>query len=92
MNKRVIFFETLNLSPYMSGERNGFHIYNFYVVHVHINMLKASFSGPYVSYVNDQHESLYRIYGCKVMRVQLEDILSKRCYMLLYNRLSIQFP
>lgn len=75
MNKRVIFFETLNLSPYMSGERNGFHIYNFYVVHVHINMLKASFSGPYVSYVNDQHESLYRIDGCKVRRVQLEDIV-----------------
>ena len=66
MNKRVTFPETLDLSPYMSGEANGLHIYKLYAVVVHVDMLNASFFGHYVCYVKDLHGSWYRIDDCKV--------------------------
>lgn len=92
LNKRVTFPETLDLSPYVSGNGNGSHIYKLYAVVVHVDMLNASFFGHYVCYVKDLHGSWYRIDDCKVKRVELEDALSERAYMLLYNRVSVRFP
>lgn len=92
LNKRVTFPETLDLSPYVSGKGNGLHIYKLYAVVVHVDMLNASFFGHYVCYVKDLHGSWYRIDDCKVKRVELEDVLSERAYMLLYSRLSVRFP
>lgn len=92
LNKRVTFPETLDLSPYVSGKGNHLHIYKLYAVVVHVDMLNASFFGHYVCYVKDLHGSWYRIDDCKVKRVELEEVLSERAYMLLYSRLSVRFP
>lgn len=92
LNKRVTFPETLDLSPYVSGKGNGLLIYKLYAVVVHVDMLNASFFGHYVCYVKDLHGSWYRIDDFKVKRVDLEDVLSERAYMLLYSRVSVRPP
>ncbi|XP_061368081.1 ubiquitin carboxyl-terminal hydrolase 18-like [Gastrolobium bilobum] len=86
LNKRVAFPETLNLSPYMSEAGDGSDIYKLYAVVVHIDMLNASFFGHYICYIKDFHGNWYWIDDWKVMKVELEEVLSKDAYMLLYSR------
>ncbi|CAL5440121.1 unnamed protein product [Camellia sinensis] len=86
LNKRVTFPETLDLSPYMSEVGDGNDVYKLYAVVVHVDVLNASFFGHYICYTNDFCGKWYRIDDCKVMRVDLEEVLSQGAYMLLYSR------
>ncbi|MED6150995.1 hypothetical protein PIB30_078037 [Stylosanthes scabra] len=90
LNKRISFPETLNLSPYMSEPGDEYDIYKLYAVVVHIDMLNASFFGHYICYIKDFHGNWYRIDDWKVVKVDLEEVLSQGAYMLLYNRSSAQ--
>ncbi|MED6144856.1 hypothetical protein PIB30_019476 [Stylosanthes scabra] len=90
LNKRISFPETLNLSPYMSEPGDGSDIYKLYAVVVHIDMLNASFFGHYICYIKDFHGNWYRIDDWKVVKVDMEEVLSQGAYMLLYNRFSAQ--
>ncbi|CAL5411670.1 unnamed protein product [Camellia sinensis] len=86
LNKRVTFPETLDLSPYMSEVGDGNDVYKLYAVVVHVDMLNASFFGHYICYTKDFCGKWYRIDDCKVMRVDLEEVLSQGAYKLLYSR------
>ncbi|CAL5390249.1 unnamed protein product [Camellia sinensis] len=86
LNKRVTFPETLDLSPYMSEVGDGNDDYKLYAVVIHVDMLNASFFGHYICYTKDFCGKWYRIDDCKVMRVDLEEVLSQGAYMLLYSR------
>ncbi|XVF35722.1 hypothetical protein REPUB_Repub18cG0170700 [Reevesia pubescens] len=88
LNKRVSFPETLDLTPYMSEDRDDTNLYKLYAVVVHVDMLNASFFGHYICYTKDFCGNWYRIDDCKVMRVELEEVLSQGAYMLLYSRVS----
>ncbi|GLJ28235.1 hypothetical protein SUGI_0554660 [Cryptomeria japonica] len=90
LNKRVTFPETLDLSPYVSGKEESSHIYKLYAVVVHVDMLNASFFGHYICYVKDLHGLWYRTDDAKVKRVELEEVLSQRAYMLLYSRICVR--
>ncbi|XP_029126755.1 ubiquitin carboxyl-terminal hydrolase 18 isoform X2 [Cajanus cajan] len=88
LNKRVTFPETLDLSPYTSEAGYGYDIYKLYAVVVHIDMLNASFFGHYICYIKDFRGNWYRIDDWKVMKVELEEVLSQAAYMLLYSRVN----
>ncbi|XVE97287.1 hypothetical protein REPUB_Repub03eG0006700 [Reevesia pubescens] len=88
LNKRVGFPETLDLTPYMSEDGDDTNLYKLYAVVVHVDMLNASFFGHYICYTKDFCGNWYRIDDCKVMRVELEEVLSQGAYMLLYSRVS----
>ncbi|XP_022731320.1 ubiquitin carboxyl-terminal hydrolase 18 isoform X2 [Durio zibethinus] len=88
LNKRVIFPETLDLNPYMSEDGDDTNLYKLYAVVVHVDMLNASFFGHYICYTKDFCGNWYLIDDHKVMRVELEDVLSQGAYMLLYSRVS----
>lgn len=66
LNKRVMFPETLDLSPYMSEAGDGTDLYKLYAVVVHVDMLNASFFGHYICYTKDFRGNWYRIDDCKV--------------------------
>lgn len=87
LNKRVTFPETLDLHPYMSETGDGNDIYKLYAVIVHVDMLNASFFGHYICYIKDFRGSWYRIDDCKVVIVDLDEVLSQGAYMLLYSRI-----
>ncbi|XP_073002168.1 ubiquitin carboxyl-terminal hydrolase 18-like [Typha latifolia] len=86
LNKRVTFPENLDLTPYMSGNGDGNDLYTLYAVVVHVDMLNASFFGHYICYTKDYHGRWYRIDDCKVMLVEVEEVLAQGAYMLLYSR------
>lgn len=88
INKKIIFPENLDLSPYMSEERDFTDKYKLYAVVVHVDMLNASFFGHYICYTKGYQGDWYRIDDCKVSRVELEEVLSQGAYMLLYRRIS----
>ncbi|KAH0929775.1 hypothetical protein HID58_015502 [Brassica napus] len=93
LNKRISFPETFDLGPYMScggGERSD--VYKLYAVIVHLDMLNASFFGHYICYVKDFRGDWYRIDDSEVEKVELEDVLSQRAYMLLYSRVQARPP
>ncbi|CAN4076524.1 unnamed protein product [Withania somnifera] len=87
LNKRVTFPETLDLHPYMSETGDGNDIYKLYAVIVHVDMLNASFFGHYICYIKDFRGSWYRVDDCKVVTVDLDEVLSQGAYMLLYSRI-----
>ncbi|KAK8963035.1 Ubiquitin carboxyl-terminal hydrolase 19 [Platanthera guangdongensis] len=87
LNKRVTFPEDLNLTPYMSASgRDGTDHYELYGVVVHLDMLNASYFGHYICYMKDYRGSWYRIDDCKVIKVEVEEVLVQGAYMLLYHR------
>ncbi|XP_010928622.1 uncharacterized protein [Elaeis guineensis] len=86
LNKRITFPENLDLTPYMSGNGDGTDLYSLYAVVVHLDMLNASFFGHYVCYTKDYDGQWYRIDDCKVMNVEVEEVLAQGAYMLLYSR------
>ncbi|XP_008789702.2 ubiquitin carboxyl-terminal hydrolase 18-like isoform X2 [Phoenix dactylifera] len=86
LNKRITFPENLDLTPYMSGNGDGTDLYSLYAVVVHLDMLNASFFGHYVCYTKDYHGHWYRIDDCKVLNVEVEEVLAQGAYMLLYCR------
>ncbi|XP_021864530.1 ubiquitin carboxyl-terminal hydrolase 18 isoform X2 [Spinacia oleracea] len=88
INKKIMFPENLDLSTYMSEERDGTDKYELYAVVVHVDMLNASFFGHYICYTKGFQGDWYRIDDCKVTRVELDEVLSQGAYMLLYRRIS----
>ncbi|KAJ8634685.1 hypothetical protein MRB53_008952 [Persea americana] len=92
LNKRVTFPETLDLGPYMSEAGDGTDVYKLYAVVVHVDMLNASFFGHYICYTKDFGGNWYRIDDCKVMKVELEEVLAQGAYMLLYSRICARQP
>ncbi|ESQ46454.1 hypothetical protein EUTSA_v10000088mg [Eutrema salsugineum] len=88
LNKRISFPETFDLGPYMSSGMEGSDIYKLYAVIVHLDMLNASFFGHYICFVKDFRGNWYRIDDSQVAKVELEDVLSQRAYMLLYSRVQ----
>ncbi|KAG6498533.1 ubiquitin carboxyl-terminal hydrolase 19-like [Zingiber officinale] len=91
LNKPVLFPEYLDLARYMSGDDKS-PVYRLYAVIVHIDVMNASFSGHYVCYVKDRQGKWYKIDDSKVQPVELENVLSKGAYMLLYSRCSPRGP
>ncbi|GAB2276104.1 hypothetical protein Dimus_010845 [Dionaea muscipula] len=88
LNKRITFPENLDLSSYMSDSGDGTDKYKLYAVVVHVDMLNASFFGHYICYTKDFLGNWYRVDDCKVMRVELDEVLSQTAYMLFYSRVS----
>ncbi|XP_042504700.1 ubiquitin carboxyl-terminal hydrolase 16-like [Macadamia integrifolia] len=92
LNKFVKFPEILNLAPYMSGTSDKSPIYQLYAVVVHLDIMNAAFSGHYVCYVRNVRGKWFKIDDSTVKPVELENVLSKEAYMLLYARFSPRAP
>ncbi|KAJ4963302.1 hypothetical protein NE237_023241 [Protea cynaroides] len=92
LNKSVQFPEILNLAPYMSGTSDKSPIYRLYAVVVHLDIMNAAFSGHYVCYVRSFQGKWFKIDDSTVKPVELERVLSKGAYMLLYSRVSPRAP
>ncbi|KAL0915510.1 hypothetical protein M5K25_015935 [Dendrobium thyrsiflorum] len=86
LNKRVTFPENLDLTPYMSSSGDGTDHYTLYGVVVHLDMLNASFFGHYICYIKNYQGLWYKIDDCKVVKVEVEEVLAQGAYMLLYRR------
>ncbi|KAF8406084.1 hypothetical protein HHK36_008164 [Tetracentron sinense] len=92
LNKSVRFPEILNLAPYMSGTSDKSPIYKLYAVVVHLDIMNAAFSGHYVCYVKNIQGKWFKVDDSAVKPVELERVLSKGAYMLLYARCSPRAP
>ncbi|KAG9450807.1 hypothetical protein H6P81_010772 [Aristolochia fimbriata] len=92
LNKMVKFPEILDLTPYMSGTSDRSPIYRLYGVVVHLDIMNAAFSGHYVCYVKNIQGKWYKIDDSVVKTVELDRVLSKGAYMLLYARVSPRAP
>ncbi|KAI3965275.1 hypothetical protein MKW92_010227 [Papaver armeniacum] len=92
LNKAVRFPEVLNLAPYMSGTSDKSPIYSLYAVVVHLDVTNAAFSGHYVCYVKNSQGKWFKMDDSTVKPVELERVLSKGAYMLLYARCSPRAP
>ncbi|OUZ99787.1 Ubiquitin carboxyl-terminal hydrolases family 2 [Macleaya cordata] len=92
LNKAVRFPEVLNLAPYMSGTSDKSPIYSLYAVVVHLDIMNAAFSGHYVCYVKNSQGKWFKIDDSTVKPVELERVLSRGAYMLLYARCSPRAP
>ncbi|KAL5982375.1 ubiquitin-specific protease [Asimina triloba] len=89
LNKSVRFPEILNLAPYMSGTNDKSPVYRLYGVVVHLDVMNAAFSGHYVCYVKNIQGKWFKIDDSTVKQVDLDRVLSKSAYMLLYARYYI---
>ncbi|THU66695.1 hypothetical protein C4D60_Mb05t16900 [Musa balbisiana] len=92
LNKAVCFPEYLDLAPYMHGSNDKSPTYKLYAVVVHLDVMNASFSGHYVCYVKNRQGKWYKTDDSTVKPVELETVLSKNAYMLLYARCSPHPP
>ncbi|XP_008802270.2 ubiquitin carboxyl-terminal hydrolase 18-like [Phoenix dactylifera] len=92
LNKSIRFPEYLDLARYMSGTDDKSPVYRLYAVVVHLDIMNASFSGHYVCYVRATQGKWYKTDDSTVKPVELERVLSKGAYMLLYARCSPRAP
>ncbi|KAG1334630.1 hypothetical protein COCNU_03G007490 [Cocos nucifera] len=92
LNKAVKFPEYLDLAPYMSETNDKSPAYRLYAVVVHLDVMNAAFSGHYVCYVKSTQGKWYKTDDSMVNQVELESVLSKNAYMLLYARCSPHAP
>lgn len=92
LNKSIRFPEILDMAPYMSGSSDTSPIYRLYGVVVHLDTMNAAFSGHYVCYVKNIQNKWFKIDDSTVKIVELERVLSKGAYMLLYARCSPRAP
>ncbi|XVE60588.1 hypothetical protein DITRI_Ditri05aG0140400 [Diplodiscus trichospermus] len=92
LNKAIRFPEILNLAPYMSGTSDKSPIYRLYGVVVHLDIMNAAFSGHYVCYVKNVQNKWFKIDDSIVTSTELERVLTKGAYMLLYARCSPRAP
>ncbi|XP_030528463.1 ubiquitin carboxyl-terminal hydrolase 16-like isoform X1 [Rhodamnia argentea] len=86
LNKSIRFSEILDLSPFMKGTSDRSAVYRLYGVIVHLDIMNAAFSGHYVCYVKNMHNKWFKIDDSTVKPVELERVLTKGAYMLLYAR------
>lgn len=92
LNKSIRFPEILDLAPFMSGTSDKSPIYRLYAVVVHLDIMNAAFSGHYVCYVKNIQNKWFKIDDSTVKPVELERVLTKGAYMLLYARCSPRAP
>lgn len=92
LNKPIRFPEILDLAPFCSGTSELSPIYRLYGVVVHLDIMNASFSGHYVCYVKNSQNKWFKIDDSSVTAVELERVLTKGAYMLLYARCSPRAP
>ncbi|VFQ86784.1 unnamed protein product [Cuscuta campestris] len=92
LNKMITFPEILNLASYMSGTSDKSPIYRLYGVIVHLDVMNAAFSGHYVCYVKNYQNKWFEVDDSTVKPVELECVLTKGAYMLLYSRCSPRAP
>ncbi|KAL2489051.1 ubiquitin carboxyl-terminal hydrolase 16-like [Forsythia ovata] len=92
LNKRIRFPEILNMAPYMSGTSDKSPIYQLYGVVVHLDVMNATFSGHYVCYIKNNQGRWFKADDSTVQVVELEKVLTKDAYMLLYARCSPRAP
>ncbi|KAL3504862.1 hypothetical protein ACH5RR_034703 [Cinchona calisaya] len=92
LNKTIKFPEILDLAPYMSGTSDKSPIYRLYGVIVHLDIMNAAFSGHYVCYVKNTQNKWFKADDSMVKPVELESVLTKGAYMLLYARCSPRAP
>ncbi|MBA0855146.1 hypothetical protein Goshw_009800 [Gossypium schwendimanii] len=92
LNKAIRFPEILNLAPYMSGTSDKSPIYRLYGVVVHLDIMNAAFSGHYLCYVKNAQNKWFKIDDSMVTSTELERVLTKGAYMLLYARCSPRAP
>ncbi|WCJ24728.1 Ubiquitin carboxyl-terminal hydrolase 16 [Euphorbia peplus] len=92
LNKSIRFPEILDLAPFMSGTSDKSPIYRLFGVVVHLDIMNASFSGHYVCYVKNIQNKWFKIDDSMVTPVELERVLTKGAYMLLYARCSPRAP
>ncbi|KAL6180068.1 hypothetical protein ACLB2K_046736 [Fragaria x ananassa] len=92
INKPIRFPEILDLAPYMSGTSDKSPIYKLYGVVVHLDVMNAAFSGHYVCYVKNLQNKWFKVDDSTVTAVELENVLAKGAYMLLYSRCSARAP
>ncbi|KAF3447235.1 hypothetical protein FNV43_RR12415 [Rhamnella rubrinervis] len=92
LNKPIRFPEILDLAPFMSGTSDKSPIYRLYGVVVHLDIMNAAFSGHYVCYVKNVQNKWFKIDDSTVTAVELEKVLTKGAYMLLYARCSPRAP
>ncbi|KAK4276877.1 hypothetical protein QN277_014978 [Acacia crassicarpa] len=91
LNKPIRFPEILDLAPFMSGT-SDIPIYRLYGIIVHLDVMNAAFSGHYVCYVKNSQNKWFKVDDSAVTPVELERVLTKGAYMLLYARCSPRAP
>ncbi|XP_019455632.1 PREDICTED: ubiquitin carboxyl-terminal hydrolase 16-like isoform X3 [Lupinus angustifolius] len=92
LNKPIRFPEILDLAPFMSGTSDSSPIYKLYGVVVHLDTMNIAFSGHYVCYVKTFQNKWFKIDDSVVKVVELERVLTKGAYILLYARCSPKAP
>ncbi|KAM7256836.1 hypothetical protein ACFE04_012577 [Oxalis oulophora] len=92
LSKPIKFPEILDLAPYMSGTSDKSPVYRLYGVIVHLDIMNAAFSGHYVCYVKNIQNKWFKIDDSTVTPVEVEKVLTKGAYMLLYSRCSPRAP
>ncbi|CAL0307806.1 unnamed protein product [Lupinus luteus] len=92
LNKPIRFPEILDLAPFMSGTSDRSPIYRLYGVVVHLDSMNAAFTGHYVCYVKNFQNKWFKVDDSVVKAVELERVLRKEAYMLLYARCSPRAP
>ncbi|KVI06756.1 ubiquitin carboxyl-terminal hydrolase 16-like [Cynara cardunculus var. scolymus] len=92
LNKPIHFPEILDMAPYVSGTSDKLPIYRLYGVVVHVDVMNAAFSGHYVCYVKNVENRWFKIDDSRVKEVDLQSVLTKGAYMLLYARCSPRAP
>ncbi|KAI3491181.1 hypothetical protein L1887_44426 [Cichorium endivia] len=94
LNKSIQFPEILDMAPYVSGTSDKSPIYRLYgvVVHVDTHTMNDAFSGHYVCYVKNVQNRWFKFNDSMVNEVDLQHVLTKGAYMLLYARCSPRAP
>ncbi|KAJ9560383.1 hypothetical protein OSB04_005543 [Centaurea solstitialis] len=88
LNKSIRFPDILDMAPYVSGTSDKSPIYRLYGLVVHIDMMNATVSGHYVCYVKNVQNRWFKFDDSLVKEVDLQDVLTKGAYMLLYASLA----
>ncbi|KAH7671778.1 Ubiquitinyl hydrolase 1 protein [Dioscorea alata] len=88
LNNTVTFPEDLDLTPFMSGERDGTDLYTLYAVVVHLGNSTAG--GHYICFTKDYSGHWYKIDDAMVEMVDVQQVLAQKAYMLLYSRKNVR--
>ncbi|CAK9325561.1 unnamed protein product [Citrullus colocynthis] len=92
LNKPIKFPEILDLAPFIRGTSDKSPVYRLYGVVVHLDVMNSSFSGHYVCYVKNSKNKWFKIDDSTVTPVDIETVLTKGAYMLLYSRCLPRAP
>ncbi|XP_076891130.1 ubiquitin carboxyl-terminal hydrolase 17-like [Bidens hawaiensis] len=92
LNKSIRFPEILNMAPYVTGTSDKSLVYSLYGVVVHLDVMNDASSGHYVCYVKNVENRWFKMDDNRVKEVDVQSVLTKGAYMLLYARCSPRAP